>query len=133
LTALPFSSPTKTRRANGLRTQRHRKSTLFAHHSEEEFAKLLDYYKVRWEYEPQTFVLETDESGNVKECFTPDFYLPDYDLYVEVTTLKPDLASRKNRKLRRLREKYPHVKIKLFKLGDFRKLMKRYGLDHKPQ
>jgi len=75
--------------------------------------------------------LQTDENGNVKECFTPDFYLPEYDLYVEVTTLKPSLATRKNRKLRRLKERYPDVRIKLFKLGDFRKLMRKYGLEHR--
>ena len=114
-----------------LSAYRHRPRAPFAHHSEEEFAQLLDYYGVRWEYEPRTFTLQTDENGNVKECFTPDFYLPEYDLYVEVTTLKPSLATRKNRKLRRLKERYPDVRIKLFKLGDFRKLMRKYGLEHR--
>lgn len=103
----------------------------FAHHTEEEFARLLDYYGVRWEYEPRTFPLRWDSSGNVKQSFTPDFYLPEYDLYVEVTTLKPSLSTRKNRKLRRLREQYPGIKIKLLKLRDFRKLMRRYGLEQR--
>lgn len=103
----------------------------FAHHSEEEFAKLLDFYGVKWQYEPRTFILQRDEKGNVRECFTPDFYLPDYDLYVEVTTLKPSLNTRKNRKIRLLRERYPEVRIKLFKLNDFRKLLRRYGLEHR--
>jgi hypothetical protein len=100
----------------------------FAHPSEAEFARLLDYYQVRWEYEPRTFPLERDGAGRVKLCFTPDFYLPDQDLYVELTTMSPRLVHRKNRKLRKLRELYPEVRIKLFYLRDLRALMLKYGL-----
>ncbi len=74
----------------------------FAHAVEEECAKILDYYGVPWEYEPRTFVLDADELGRVVEAFTPDFYLPELDVYVECTVMKQSLVSRKNRKLRRL-------------------------------
>jgi hypothetical protein len=100
----------------------------FAHPSEAEFARLLDFYQVRWQYEPRTFPLVRDEAGRVKLCFTPDFYLPDQDLYVELTTMSPRLVHRKNRKLRKLRELYPDVRIKLFYLRDLRALMLKYGL-----
>jgi len=100
----------------------------FASQAELECAKLLDYYGVPWEYEPRTFVLEEDEDGRVLEAFSPDFYLPDQDLYVELTVMKQSLVTRKNRKLRRLRELYPDVKIKLFYERDFERIAARYGL-----
>lgn len=101
----------------------------FVHPAEEAFARILDFYGIRWEYEPRTFPLEWDEQGNVSEAFTPDFYLPDQELYVELTTLRPQLANRKNRKLRRLQELYPDVNIKLFKRREMRDLMVKYGLE----
>ena len=101
----------------------------FVHPIEEEFARILDYYGIRWEYEPHTFTLERDEEGNILKAFSPDFYLPDEDLYVELTTMRPKLITRKNRKLRRLRELYPEINIKLFKRQDLRDMMIKYGLD----
>jgi hypothetical protein len=100
----------------------------FANRSELECAKILDYYAVPWEYEPRTFVLERDEEGRVTEAFTPDFYLPEQELYLEVTVMKQSLVTRKNRKLRKLRERYPEIKIKLFYERDFERLASRYGL-----
>ena len=100
----------------------------FASPAELECAKVLDYYDVGWEYEPRTFVLEEDENGRVLEAFTPDFYLPEQDLYVEITAMKQSLVTRKNRKLRKLRALYPDVRIKLFYERDFARLAARYGL-----
>ncbi len=92
---------------------------VFSHPLEEEFARILDYYGIAWEYEPRTFPLQWDEAGNVTEAFTPDFYFPEQDLYVELTTLRPSLATHKNRKLRRMKELYPEIQIKLFKCHNF--------------
>ncbi len=101
----------------------------FAHPIEATFAELLDYYGVKWEYEPRTFPLEWDDEGNVVEAFSPDFYLPKQKLYVELTTLRPKLVTQKNRKIRRLKALYPDVNIKLFKRKDLRALMIKFGLD----
>src|SRR4051794_24516738 len=100
----------------------------FASPAELECAKVLDYYGVSWMYEPTTFVLERDADGRVTEAFTPDFYLPEQDLYLEVTVMKQSLVTRKNRKLRKLRELYPDVKVKLFYERDFERLAVRFGL-----
>lgn len=100
----------------------------FVHPAEEIFARILDFYGIPWEYEPRTFVLDSAEDGSVVEAFTPDFYLPEQDLYVELTTLRPQLASNKNRKLKRMQELYPEVNIKLFKRREMRNLMIKYGL-----
>ena len=90
-------------------------------------ARILDFYAVRWEYEPDTFPILWNTDGDVVESFSPDFYLPDLDLYLEMTTLRQKLVRKKNRKLRRLRELYPDVEIKLFYARDFRALMLKYG------
>jgi len=101
----------------------------FVNEAELEYAKILDYYGVPWMYEPHTFVLERDERGKVVEAFTPDFYLPDQDLYLEVTVMKQSLVTRKNRKLRKLRERYPDVRIKLFYKRDLERLAQHFRLD----
>ncbi|RME64123.1 MAG: hypothetical protein D6790_03675 [Caldilineae bacterium] len=111
----------------------HNRPPAFAHRLEEVFARILDYYGIAWEYEPHTFPLEWDEEGNVVVAFSPDFYLPDEDLYVELTTLRPKLIRHKNRKIRRLRELYPHINIKLFKRKDLRDMMVKYGLDEEAE
>jgi hypothetical protein len=100
----------------------------FANPAELEYAKILDWYGIPWQYEPTTFVLERDAEGRVVEAFSPDFYLPEQDLYLEVTVMKQSLVTRKNRKLRKLRLLYPDVKIKLFYERDFERLAARYGL-----
>jgi len=101
----------------------------FASLAELECAKVLDYYGIAWEYEPRTFVLEQDEAGRVLEAFTPDFYLSEQDLYVEITAMKQSLVTRKNRKVRKLRERYPGVKIKLFYRRDLERLAQHFHLD----
>ena len=101
----------------------------FANEVELECAKLLDYYGIPWLYEPHTFVLEEDEDGRVVEAMAPDFFLPEQNLYVELTVMKQSLVTRKNRKLRKLRERYPEVNVKLFYRRDIERLAQRYRLD----
>jgi hypothetical protein len=90
-------------------------------------ARILDFYGVRWEYEPHAFPILWNLDGNVVESFTPDFYLPELELYLEITTLRQKLVRKKNRKLRRLRELYPGLQVKLFYARDFRALLLKYG------
>jgi hypoxanthine phosphoribosyltransferase len=101
----------------------------FVNRAELEVAKLLDFYGIPWDYEPRAFVLETDAEGRVREATRPDFYLPEQDLYLEITTMKQSLATRKSRKLRKLRERYPEVNVKLFYKRDFERLLQKYGID----
>ena len=94
----------------------------FAHPSEEAYARLLDSHGIPWEYEPHTFLLETDEDGRVLEAVTPDFYLPTIDAYVECTTTKPHLVSRKRRKARKLRDRYGHI-VTLLERDDLERML----------
>jgi cytidylate kinase len=104
------------------------KRASFGHPSEELFANLLDFYRIEWEYEPRSFPLQWDKDGNVVEAFTPDFYLREFDVYVELTTMKQALVTRKNRKIKLLRAIYPHVNIQVFYQKDFQDLVFKYGL-----
>ncbi len=122
-TGLPAAGPGEGARTDGFG----RSWPDFAHASEAEMARILDFYAVRWEYEPQTFPILWNLEGAVIESFSPDFYLPELDLYLEMTTLKQRLVRKKNRKLRRLRELYPAIRIKLFYARDFRAMMLKYG------
>ncbi len=101
----------------------------FAHPSEEEFARILNFYQIPWEYEPKTFELRWDEEGNVLEAFSPDFYLPEQDLYIELTTMEQRLITKKHRKLRQLQDLYPQINIKLLNRSDFKQMMYKYGQD----
>jgi cytidylate kinase len=103
----------------------------FGHPSEELFANLLDFYRIAWEYEPRSFALQWDRNGKVMEAFTPDFYLPEFDLYVELTTMKQALVTKKNRKVKLLKAIYPHVNIQVFYQKDFQDLIFKHGLEQR--
>ncbi len=98
----------------------------FAHPAEQELANILSFYRVRWLYEPTSFALEWSDDGRPTQSFTPDFYLPDHHLYIEVTTMRQPLVTRKNRKLRMLRELYPGVQIKLLYRKDVEQIFGSY-------
>ena len=104
----------------------------FSHPVEAEFARILDFYGIPWQYEPRTFVLGQNGDGTVREGFSPDFYLPDQDLYVELTTMQPNQIRHKNHKVQLLRQLHPEINIKLFKRGDIRTLLLKFGVEDVP-
>ena len=104
-------------------------SVKFAHASEQQFGRLLDFYQIEWEYEPRSFDLGWDREGNIIQRFTPDFFLPQYDLYIEITTLNQRLVTKKNGKIRKLRELYPGINCKVFYQRDYLSLVTKYGLE----
>ena len=103
--------------------------TRFANDSEAEFAKVLDFYRIPWKYEPETFPVEWWPDGRVKSSFSPDFYLTEMDTFLELTTMKQSLVTKKNRKVRLFRELYPDKKLLIFYGRDFRKLAQKFGLE----
>ena len=100
----------------------------FAHESEANFARFLDFYRIEWRYEPVCFPLDRDDEGRVLRSFTPDFYLPQFELYVELTTMKQSLVTPKNRKIRQMRQLYPDLKLKVLYGRDYRKLLFKFGI-----
>ena len=122
--APPAASPVPTTPTAGQASDPPR----FAHPSEADFARVLSFYGIRWQYEPRSFVLR-EADGRLLEAFTPDFYLPDYDQYIELTTLRQSLATYKNRKLRLMRERHPEVNVKLLNRRDVFALLEKFGID----
>jgi cytidylate kinase len=100
----------------------------FVNAAEREFARFLEFYGIPYEYEPRTFPLEINAEGRIVEAFTPDFYLPEQDTYIELTTMKQSLVTRKNRKVRKLKRLYPDVNIRIFYERDFSSLLAKYDL-----
>ncbi len=97
----------------------------FAHASEAELARIFDFYRIAWQYEPRSFPIVWNDHGRPVEFFTPDFYLPEYDLYIELTVAKPIRNTRKNRKVRLLRSHHPRVNVKLFNRHDLERVFSR--------
>jgi hypothetical protein len=115
--------------ATSARATRPADQITFAHNSERQFARLLDFYRVEWEYEPTAFPIEWDAAGEPVQHFRPDFYLPGFRLYIEITTLNQRLVTKKNRKVRRLRQLYPEVRIKVLYQRDYLSLLAKYRLE----
>jgi hypothetical protein len=111
-----------------LATGRRSEGVRFAHDSEQRLARILDFYGVEWEYEPVEFVLAWDVDQRPTSAFRPDFWLPRPGLFVEVTTLNQRLVTKKNRKVRRMAELYPDVRVTLLYQRDTLALLAKYGL-----
>ncbi len=101
--------------------------TLFKNPEESEFAKILDTYNIGWIYEPKTFPIEWDTDGNVKLAFSPDFYLPGLDLYIELTIMNQRYVTEKNKKAKKLRELYPGINVRIVYKKDFQSLIERFS------
>ncbi|MFW6007335.1 MAG: cytidylate kinase family protein [Halanaerobiales bacterium] len=101
----------------------------FVHPSEKELADILNMHNIKWEYEPTEFPLEWDAEGNITMGFRPDFYLPEYDTFIELTTMKRKYVTEKNKKKRLLEKKYPEVNIKIVYKKDFKSLIERFGVE----
>ncbi|MDF1595683.1 MAG: hypothetical protein P1T08_06260 [Acidimicrobiia bacterium] len=94
---------------------------------------LLDFYGLPWDYEPRSFEIEFDEDGTPTSFFTPDFYLPDEDMFIEITTMNQKLVTKKNRKVRRLLEFHPEIRCKILYQRDYLHLVVKYGLEEPGQ
>lgn len=100
----------------------------FAHPVERELARLYDAHGIAWQYEPHTFVLERNADGSARAALTPDFYLPQLDVYVECTVMRQPLTSRKRRKVRKVRESLG-VTVEILCRRDFVRLARRWNFD----
>ena len=98
---------------------------VFKNETEAEFARILDMYGIEWMYEPRTFPIEWDEEGNIKMAFSPDFYLPKFNLYLELTTMEQKYVTKKNRKARKVMELYPGTNVRIVYKKDFQELAER--------
>ncbi len=105
-----------------------KKPVVFQHASEEEFAQILDMHGLEWEYEPRTFPIKWDAEGNIIQAFSPDFYLPAFDTYIELTTMNQKYTSVKKKKAELLKKLYPGTNINIVFKNDFHTLIERFGM-----
>jgi len=98
---------------------------VFKNPTEEEFARILDMYNIEWMYEPKTFPIEWDAEGNIKMAFSPDFYLPKFNIYLELTTMEQKYVTKKNKKARMVMELYPGTNVRIVYKKDFLALVER--------
>ena len=66
--------------------------------------------------------------GNVTMAISPDFYLPKFNLYLELTTMDQKYVTKKNKKMRLVRELYPGTNIRIVYKKDFQELVDRLKL-----
>lgn len=103
--------------------------TNFGHPSELALAQLLDFYQIVWEYEPTLFPVAWDNAGNATRYFRPDFYLPNFGVYLELTAATASsVLNSKNKNMRLLRKHYPGVAIRLIGRDTLSGITRRYGL-----
>ena len=105
----------------------------WANSTEEHFASLLDGYGIEWQHEPHSFPIAFDEEGNPTEYFTPDFFLPETGEYIELTVLRQQLCTKKNRKLRLLAQLHPEVRCRILYRRDYENLALKYGWRDDPE
>ena len=79
---------------------------------EANFARLMNYLKIKWEYAPKTFNLGTQN-------YTPDFYLPDAREYIEIKNFLWKYSKLRDKKFRKL---YPNITLKLILKEDYLEL-----------
>ena len=90
----------------------------FAHPSEKLFSEHLDLFDIPWVYEPTSFPLKWG-NGSIKKMFTPDFYLPSLNTYIEITTMSQKLITKKSNKIKLAKKLYPNKRFKLINEKEF--------------
>lgn len=122
--------PLYTKKEKFLKEEVDDKEIEFVHKSEKDFAEILNMYNIKWKYEPTEFPLEWDAEGNIVLGFKPDFYLPDFDTYIELTTMKQKYVTEKNKKVKLLKELYPDISVNIVYKKDYHKLLRRFGINN---
>jgi hypothetical protein len=84
-------------------------------------ARILKHFSIEYSFEQKSFLLNKPEGGQTR--YTPDFYLPQYDTYIEV---KGRWYSDGKSKFQLCKEQYPNIKIKLVDGKKYKRLEKRY-------
>jgi len=84
---------------------------------EANIARLFNYLGVKWLYQPKTFDLGSQN-------YTPDFYLPDRNAYVEVKNFLWKYSKIRDRKFRKI---YPDINLTLLLKKNYLKLENKYS------
>jgi len=93
------------------------KTIYFYSRWEANIARLFNYSGIKWTYQQKTFDLGSQN-------YTPDFYLPDGDIYIEVKNFLWRYSKTRDRKFRKI---YPGIKLTLLLKKDYLELEKKYS------
>ena len=93
------------------------KTLYFYSRWEANIARLFNFLGIKWIHQPRTFDLGS-------QTYTPDFYLPDYDIYIEVKNFLGRYSKIRDRKFREL---YPNTKLILLLKKDYLELERKYS------
>jgi hypothetical protein len=92
---------------------------MFVTPEEERFERMLRKHSIPWEYESHLITFALDPKIGVADAgFNPDFYLPEWDIYVELTGGGAASMRKKRSKIRRAVDLYPYLRIRLLDEGD---------------
>jgi len=93
--------------------------TFFRSSWEANVARYFNFVGIKWEFESKTFWFENIKRGN--RSYTPDFYLPEEDRYVEV---KGWMDKSSKTKLKRMAKYYPNIKIEIIAKDEYKAIAK---------
>lgn len=110
------TSPKAARAKAGIRADIDN-TTYFYSRWEANLARLFNRFCITWVHQPETFDLHGQR-------YTPDFYLPEYDLYIEVKNFLAPYSKDRDEGFRRL---YPKVDLKLLLKEEYLEIEKNYS------
>lgn len=84
---------------------------------EANFARILNLLKIKWVFQPESFDLKFQK-------YTPDFYLPEYDLYVEIKNFLSNYSAKRDKAFRKL---YPDKNLSLILRPEYTKLQSGFA------
>lgn len=80
-------------------------------------ARLYTFLTVKWEYAPRTF-----DIGDQR--YTPDFYLPETDTYIEVKNFWGAYSRKRDGKFRKT---YPHIRLEVILKPKYLSMQQEYA------
>ena len=97
-------------------------NTFFRSSWEANIARYYNYLGIEWQYEPKTFIFKNITRGSVS--YTPDFYLPKEDKWVEV---KGWMDGKSKTKLKRFKQQFPeeYKKLQLIQEKEYNEIKRK--------
>ncbi len=110
------TSPKAARAKAGIRPDIHPKIYFFSRW-EANYARLLNYQGIKWIHQPKTFQLKSQR-------YTPDFYLPKENKFIEIKNFLTDYSIRRDREFREL---YPDLKLEMILKDGYMNLQDKFA------
>ncbi|MCB9819038.1 hypothetical protein H6788_02550 [Candidatus Nomurabacteria bacterium] len=110
------TSPRAARAKAGVRPDIDKKIYFFSRW-EANYARVLNLTGIKWIHQPKRFRLKS-------QYYTPDFYLPESDKYIEIKNFLSDYSLKRDKEFREL---YPKLELELVLKEDYKKLEEEFA------